>query len=285
MMETLNKILNISVGKLTIGTILWAAAVFVICLLATKALLKLLNRAIDRAPVEPTLRAFVRAAAKVVLLFISVVITLGTLGIPVTSLVALFSVAGVAVSLAIQGALSNLTSGIQLLSVHPFKVGDYIDTGGVSGNVEEIGLVHTRLTTADNKVIFVPNSSVTSSIITNYSANAVRRVDLRIGVSYSSKNEEVKQALLRAAGRIRHVDLPAPPFAAIDSFAESSVQYLLRLWVRTDLYWEEYFKLNEYVWEELQRSGISIPFAQLDVHLIEPGRQDCTAQENTTTSQ
>ena len=223
MAEAINKVLGLSIGQLSVGKILWAVLVFVICLLATKALLKILNRAIERTQIERTLRAFIRAASKAVLLFLSVVITLGTIGIPVTSLVALFSVAGVAASLAIQGALSNLASGIQLLSSRPFKVGDYIDTGGVSGTACEIGLVHTRLVTVDNKVIFVPNSTITSNIITNYSANEVRRIDLRIGASYNDATETVKKALLTAASRIQHVDEPAPPLAAIDSFADSSI--------------------------------------------------------------
>ncbi len=272
-MEAIRDILGLSIGQFTLGKLLWAAAVLALCLAGTKIVLRLLNRALARTGLERTLHTFVRSAVKVLLLFLTVVLVLGVLDIPVTSLVALFSVAGVAISLAIQGALTNLTSGIQLLSTHPFKAGDFVELGGVSGTVTAVGLVHSTLTTPDNKVIFVPNSTVTANTIVNYSANETRRIDLRIGASYAAPTETVKAALLRAAQQVDCVTEPEPPFAAIDSFGDSAIVYLLRLWVRAEAYWPSYYALNERVRAAFAQDGIEIPFGQLDVRLV-PDKPD-----------
>lgn len=179
-MEKLQEILNYAVGSLTIGKILGALITFVICYFAIKLIMRLLGQVLNRFSLDATLKKIIMTAIKLVLYFITVMIVIDALGISATSLVAAFSVIGLAASLAVQDSLSNLASGIMILVSKPFKIGDYVEVDGVSGTVAIIGLIHTRITTLDNKMIFVPNSKIISAKIVNYTAQEKRRVEIEI---------------------------------------------------------------------------------------------------------
>ena len=188
-------------------------------------------------------------------------IVAGSLGIDVSSMIALLSVASLAVTLAVQGALSNLAGGIMLLSTHPFRVGDFVEVGTVSGTVQEIGMTYTTLVTPDQKEIFVPNSEVAAAKIINYTA-----VDLTFTASYDDAAETVKAALLKAADLPQVYKDPAP-FAAVNRYGDSAIEYVLRVWTSAADYWDVYFGIVENVRTRFEEAGISMTYPHLNVHL------------------
>ena len=174
--------------SISLSDVLGALGLLVLCLLAIKVLLRIVERSFDRLHVDHSLRAFVRSGIKLLLYFVTLLIVADSLGIPVTSLIAMLSVVGLAVSLAVQGALTNLAGGVLLLTTKPFAVGDYVEAGGVGGTVGEIGLFYTQLITPDNKVIYTPNGEISSGKIQNYNANPTRRVELTVSATSSGSS-------------------------------------------------------------------------------------------------
>lgn len=267
-MEKLHEILDYTVGAFTVGKILSAVITFVICYFIIKLLLKLTVRLLGRLSIDGTLKKFIKTAVKIILYFITVVIVVDTLGISATSLVAAFSVIGLAASLAVQDSLSNLASGIMLLVTKPFKIGDYVEADDVSGTVAIIGLIHTRITTIDNKMIYVPNSKVISAKIVNYTAQENRRVDIEVSASYDSPISSVRESLLEAVNEIgKFNDTPAKPFAAVLSYDESSIKYIVRAWVKTTDYWDAYFALLEQIKTQFDKNSIEMTYNHLNVHI------------------
>lgn len=268
-MDFFNSLSEIKLGDVSLSSLLSALIVYVICYLAIKLLCRAFENILERSKhIDASLKSFFRSAIKAVLWVIAVIIIAGTLGIPVTSLVAVLSVAGVALSLALQGLLANLFSGITLLATHPFKVGDYVEVGGQSGTVESIGLFYTGLATPDNRVVYAPNGNVTSSQIINYSAEETRRVIISVTASYDCATEAVRRAALDAAaldGRI----LPDPaPFVAIASYGSSAIEYTVRVWCKTADYWDVYFALNENLRTCFEKNGVEMCYDHLNVHLV-----------------
>ena len=180
----------------------------------------------------------------------------------------MLSVAGVALSLALQGLLSNLFSGITLLTTHPFKVGDYVEISGQSGTVKSIGLFYTGLATVDNRMIYAPNGSVTSGQIINYSAEDTRRVIISVTASYDSATEDVRAACLDAIAMIDKALSAPPPFVAIASYGSSSIEYTVRAWCRTEDYWDVYFALNENLRSCFDKHKVEMCYDHLNIHLI-----------------
>ncbi len=268
-MEKLHEILDYSVGTFTVGKILAAVVVFVICYLAMRLLLRLLERVFARVTMDATLQKILKAVIRLVLWFVTAMIVIETLGVSVTSLLAAFSVVGLAASLAVQDSLSNCASGIMLLVTKPFKIGDYVDIDDVSGTVEMIHLIHTRITTIDNKMIYVPNSKITATKIVNYTTQEKRRVDLEISASYDAPVETVRQSLLQSVETVgMFLDSPAPPFAAVLSYDESSICYVVRAWVKTEAYWDARFALTEQIKTDFDRFGIEMTYNHLNVHMV-----------------
>ncbi len=263
------EILDYSVGSFTVGKILAAVIAFVICYIAAKLLTKLVSRLIEKTSVDKTLKRYITAAVKVLLYFVTAVIVVDALGVSVTSLVAAFSVVGLAASLAVQDSLSNLASGIMLLFTKPFKNGDYIEVDGVDGTVKAISLVHTKILTVDNKMIYVPNSKVVAAKIINYTALGQRRVDIEISASYDSPIETVRTALLSAVEASElFTDTPQKPFAAVLSYDESSIKYVVRAWTETKNYWDAYFSLTENIKYEFDKKGVEMTYNHLNVHMV-----------------
>jgi small conductance mechanosensitive channel len=226
-----------------------------------------IRRVLIKRQLEPTLVKFGSNFLYGALVIFVVTAALNNLGIQTTSIIAVLGAAGLAVGLALQSSLSNFAAGIMILIFHPFKVGDFIDGGGVMGTVEELGVFISRLRTPDNKVIFVPNGKLAGDNITNYTRNEMRRMDLVVGVSYSEDVRIVKEVLLQIiAEDDRILKDPAPKVAVLE-LADSSVNFAFRPWVPTDLYWDIYFDTMEKIKLRLDEKGIEIPFPQRDVHI------------------
>ena len=226
-----------------------------------------LMKAMQKGELDVTLRRFIGNLARMLLMLFVIIAAINQLGVQTASLIALLGAAGLAVGLALQGSLSNFAAGVLIVLFRPYKVGDWIEGGGVSGAVEEVQILTTVLKTGDNKRVIVPNSQIMGTTITNYSANDTRRIDLVIGVSYGDDIDKVRkelQALVAADDRI--LDDPAVTIA-VSELADSSVNFVVRPWVKTADYWGVYFDLTEAIKKRFDEVGISIPFPQQDVYI------------------
>ena len=264
--ETLGSVTT-TIAGFTLMQVLFLVLLIVVCVIVRKALMAVAEKAIVRLKVEKSLHGFIRSTLGIVLWFIIILIVADYIGIPVTSLLAVFSLVGLAVSLAIQGTLSNLAGGIMILTAKPFVVGDFVEAGGISGVVSEIGLVYTKVTTVDNKVIFAPNSEISGSKIINYTNQKQRRVDLVVSASYDAPVEKVEQTLagiLEADGRI--LKDPAP-FARVSNYGSSAIEYTVRVWCATENYWDVYFDLMKQVKVAFDKAGIEMTYDHLNVHI------------------
>lgn len=254
---------------ITLPRILATAVLLVICIVFVKLLLKMTGRMLNKGKLEKSLHTFVYSAVKLVLIFVAIMLLAGTLGVDTTSLLAVFSIAGLALSLSIQDALSNLASGIMILTSKPFHVGDFIEVKGRSGTVEEIGLIYTKLSTVDRQILHIPNSQITSNDLSNYSACDQRQVIIPIKVAYSSDIDRVKAALTRAARDERLV--PGKPiFARISGYGDSAMEFSLRVWVKTEDYWNVYFDVLERIKRCFDEDGIKLTFPHLFIHTKDP---------------
>ena len=233
-------------ASLTLQKLVPVILIVVIGLLLVKLLLKLFDRVLERSRLERTMFSFLRAAMRALLYTILVLVAASSLGVDVTSLVAILSVVSLAISLAVQNALSNVVGSVTLLTTHPFHVGDFVEIGSDSGTVEEISVSYTKLATVDGKRIYIPNSDAASARICNYSVEGRRRVDLYIGVSYDAPAEKVREALLAAAQHPKALQDPAP-LVVLNNYQDSSIQYLLMLWTASGDYLDVRFAVNEAV--------------------------------------
>ena len=244
-----------------------AVVLLCVCLIVKRILLRVLDRGLDRGHIEKSFHAFIRSAMNIVLWFVTVAIVAQSLGINATSLIALVSIAGLAISLSVQDSLSNLAGGLTILSTKPFMVGDYVEIGDAAGTVVEIGMVHTKLNTTDNCRLVLPNSTVVSTQVRNYSAEPSRRVDLVVGASYDAPAERVKETLLEVVHAHKKVLQDPEPFARMSKHGDSAVEYTVRVWYETADYWEVYYDLLEQIKTAFDAQGIGIPYPQVEVHL------------------
>ena len=260
---------DIGIGSIKGEDLLQAALVLMVCLVVIKLVMVFFDRNIGRLKIEKTLHSFIRSLLKIALLFVSVLIVADTLGIKITSLVALFSVVGLAVSLAVQGTLSNIAGGIMVLTTKPFSAGDYIEAAGVAGTVREIGMVYTAITTIDNKVIYIPNSDISATNIINYTAQTQRRLNMVFQASYEDDIDQVKQAIFQVLEAQKEIlSQPDPPFVGIEEYRDSSVAYVLRAWCRTQDYWPLFYRLQEEVRRAFDQKGLTMPYDHVNVHIM-----------------
>ncbi|MDD7289058.1 MAG: mechanosensitive ion channel family protein [Clostridiales bacterium] len=248
-------------------TILFALVILAVCLIVKRIMLKILDRGLDRSHVEKSFHAFIRSGLNIVLWFITIMIVAESLGIKATSLLALVSIAGLAVSLSVQDTLANLAGGLTILSTQPFKVGDYVEIGSTGGTVQEIGMVYTKLTTLDNRRIVVPNSTVSDAQVTNYTTEPIRRVDLTVSASYDAPVEKVKAAVQSVAADHEKVLLDPAPFVRLTAYGDSALDYAVRVWCENADYWDVYHDMLEGIKAAFDREGISIPYPQVEVSL------------------
>lgn len=247
--------------------ILAAAVILFVGRYIANFLKSLIKKILEKGKVESTLVSFVSNVTYVAIMVFVVIAALGKLGVQTASFVAIIGAAGLAVGLALQGSLSNFASGVLIVIFKPFKIGDFIEGGGTSGVVEEIGIFTTEMKTGDNKKIIVPNSKLTGDNIVNYSVKPERRVDMVFGVSYKDDLDKVKhviESVLMEDNRI----LKDPAWTiAVSELAESSVNLVVRPWVKNADYWGVFFTTQENLKKRFDAEGISIPFPQQDVHI------------------
>ncbi len=254
---------------LPLDKIITAAVLIVICLVVIKIILFLFDKLVKKVKLDPLICKILRIAVKVLLLFVSLIIVLGSFGISVASLVAALSVVGVAFSLAIQGFLSNVFGGVQIISNQPFHIGDYVDAGGESGVVREVGLFYTKLDTPDKKLIRIPNSVIANSNIINYSSAANRRVDITVTASYDDDVEKVKAVLLHLVEShpkvLKGADID--PVVHVSGYNPNDISYIIRAWSLNDDYWTVYFDIMDSIKPTFDKNGITITYPHVNVHM------------------
>lgn len=235
-------------------------------ILIIRIIMVIVRKALEKSKLEKAAHSLIKSLARVVLWILLALIVASTLGVDVTGVVALASVLTLAVSLALQNALANVIGGFTLLYTHPFSSGDFVEIAGQSGTVEEIGLAYTKLATPDNKMISLPNSSVVAAQIVNYTVTGTRRVDITVSASYEAPTQKVIDALLQAA-TVDNVLLEPAPFAAINRYGESAIEYVVRVWTKTDDYWDVNFTIQQNIKTIFDAQGIAMTYPHLNVHL------------------
>lgn len=247
--------------------LLGAIIVLVVGLKCTSLLSKWIRHSNKLNKLDVSLRSFLASFSKIVMYIVLVITAAMILGIPATSFITILASCGVAVGLALQGSLSNFAGGLMILFFKPFKVGDYIEASGESGTVKEISVVYTELLTPDGKRITIPNGSLTNSVIKNYSAEALRRVDLSFSVSYDSDDETVKGLLTGIINAHPQALKDPAPFVRLSEHGDSALIYTVRVWCKNEDYWTVYFDIVEKAKAAFDENNIAIPFPQMDVHI------------------
>ena len=251
--------------------VLAALAIYFIGAWVIKRIKKLLGNIFERRKTDKAIASFTMSLVSISLTILLIILTVGTLGVNTTSLAAILAAGGMAIGMALSGTVQNFAGGIMLLVFKPFKAGDFIEAQGFSGTVSEVNIVSTKLTTTDNRVIVLPNGSLSSGTINNISQNPIRRLEWKIGVEYGSNIDQTRKVILgilNADARVLHgKDAPDEPNVKLSGLLDSSVEIQARCWVRTDDYWNLLWEINELIYNELPKNGIDFPFPQLDVHL------------------
>lgn len=248
--------------KILIALLIYWIGKFVI-----DSLYKVVQKTLERKSIEKSINTFVLSLIRVVLMLLLIVTIIGVLGINTSSFVALFASAGVAIGMALSGTLQNFAGGVMILLFKPYKVGDFIEAQGASGTVKEIQIFNTILITGDNKTIIIPNGKLSNEMVTNYTKAGTRRVEWIIGISYGDDFDKAKELLTRYIGEDQRILSQPAPTIALNNLADSSVQVLVRAWVKSDDYWNVLFDMNERVYKEFGEHQLSFPFPQMDIHI------------------
>ena len=249
-----------------ISKILFSVVLLVIGILAIRVVMSLVKKALNKSKLEKAAHSLILSLASAVLYVLLGLSVASALGIDVTGIVALASVATLALSLALQNMVSNIIGGFTILYTHPFHSGDYVEIAGQAGTVQEINMTYTKLATPDNKVISIPNSAVVAAQIVNYSCEPTRRVDVNVSASYDAPIQDVLDALVEA-GKVDKVLTEPAPVAFVTAYGESAIQYSLRIWAKNENYWDVYFAANRKVKEIFDQRGIAMTYPHLNVHL------------------
>lgn len=242
-------------------------AVLAIGLFLVHWVMKLLERSEDKLKIEPTLKGFIKNIIRILLYALVITTAVSTMGIPLTSIVTLLASAGVAVSLAMQGVLTNLIGGFILLLFKPIKVGEYVKIGDNEGTVKAIGAFYTEMATFDNRHVNLPNGSLTNTAIVNFSREGTRRLDLIFSVAYESDMDQVYEVLNRVVAEEKALLQKPEPSVNLDKCGDSSLDFSVRVWVNAEDYWPVRFRLLDQGKRALDKAGISIPYPQMDVHM------------------
>lgn len=260
-------------GVLSFGFKLLAAlAIYFVGAWLIRRIKRMLAALFVKRNADPAIASFVQSFATVALTIILVIVVIGTLGIETTSLAALLAAGGMAIGMALSGTVQNFAGGVMILVFKPFKAGDFIETQGVSGTVDEVNITATKIHTPDNKIIILPNGALSNSIINNYSKMQYRRLEWIVGLDYGCDSAKVKSVLrdiLTADDRVQHVaqGAPADPLIELSALGNSSVQFVMRAWVRSEDYWDVNFAVNEAIYNELPLHGVNFPYQQMDIHI------------------
>lgn len=245
-----------------------AALLLLIGLIVKKIVLSILNKGLERSRLDKTIHGFVRSATDILITILIIIIVLSTMGIPMTSIIAVLSTAGLAIGLALQNSLSNVAGGFIILFSHPFKAGDYISAAGVEGTVEEITVINTKITTIDNKAVYIPNGTLAGATVTNYTGEGLRRVDLTFSVSYEDDSQKAVAVIAEVCKNHPKILSDPAPFVRVIALGSSSVDIVSRSWVSSADYWDVYFDLVEQVKAAFDENHITIPYNHINVHSI-----------------
>jgi len=248
--------------------IVGAVLIFVVGRWIAQLLSNLVTKALTKAKLDETLTKFIQNLCYIILLVFVVIAALSCLGIQTASFIAIVGAAGLAVGLALQGSLANFASGVLMLVFKPFKVGDFVEMAGAKGTVKEIQIFNTVLASPDNVRVIIPNAHATGGNILNYSVNGTRRVDLTVGVSYEDDLKKAQQAIEQILVSDDRILKEPAPTVAVSELGNSSVTFVVRPWVKSENYWDVYFDITAKIKHGLDENGISIPYPQLDVHMI-----------------
>ena len=265
MLTKMEEILN-WLSKAAVEKLVPAVVILVAGLLAIRIVMTIIKKLLEKTHLERAAHGLVKSVARVVMYVLLCLILAGSLGIDVTSIVALASVLTLAISLSVQNALANVFGGFTLLYTHPFKSGDYVEVAGKSGTVQEIGMAYTKLATPDNKIISIPNSSVVSGDIVNYTVSGTRRVEVKVRAVYSVPSQKVIDALIQA-GTVDKVLLDPAPMAVIDSYDETVIHYSLRVWTRTEDFWDVYYLINQNVRSIFEAQDIKMAYPHMHIFM------------------
>ena len=264
--QLLEKLLDLSI---TAGKhILAAAVVFFLGRIVVRFLNNLFAKMLSRRKIDVGVQSFLRSAVNILLTVLLVVSVIGALGISTTSFAALLASAGVAIGMALSGNLQNFAGGLIILLFKPYKVGDWIEAQGVQGRVTEIQIFHTILTMVDNKVVYIPNGSMSTAVVINYTRNETRRVEWTIGVDYGEDVERVRAAIRGVVDADARILADPAPFVAVGALADSSVNIVVRVWTRQEDYWAVFHETYQKIYAEFNRQGIAFPFPQQTVHVV-----------------
>lgn len=252
--------------------IVFALGIFIVGRWVVRAIVGVLKRMLIKAKMDDILVDFICAIARTALLLFVIIAALEQLGVDTTSLIALLGAAGLAVGLALQGSLANFAAGVMLIVFRPFKAGDFVEAGGVTGVVEKISIFSTIMRTGDNREVIVPNGGIYGSNITNYSARETRRIDLVFGIGYGDDIRKAREIILAILNQDERILKDPEPVVAVGELGASSVDFVVRPWVATADYWNVRWDLLEKVKLAFDENGVSIPYPQRDVHLYQqPG--------------
>ncbi|MBP9506652.1 MAG: mechanosensitive ion channel [Bacteroides sp.] len=248
------------------GRILSAVIIFVVGRFAISMVKRLINRLLEKRKVEVSVKTFVQSLVNILLTILLIVAVIGKLGVETTSFAALLASAGVAIGMALSGNLQNFAGGLVILLFKPYKVGDFIESQNVSGTVREIQIFHTILSTPDNKVIYIPNGSLSSGVVINYSDQVTRRIEWIFGVEYGEDYDKVAAVINNILDADKRILTDPAPLVAMHALSASSVNVVVRVWVKSEDYWNVYFEINKTVYATFNEQGIGFPFPQLTVH-------------------
>lgn len=229
---------------------------------------KAVRRRFEKQDVDPSLRGFLNSMIGILLKLLLWFAVFGMMGVQMTSFIAILGAAGLAVGMALSGTLQNFAGGVMILIFKPFKVGDYVEAQGHAGVVNEIQIFNTILKSLDNKTIIIPNGGLSTGSMVNFSTEEKRRIDFTFGIAYGDDVDKAREVLMRIIKEDnRIINDPAEPFVAVSELADSSVNFVVRVWSEAANYWGIYFDMTEKVYKEFAKEGINIPFPQMDVHL------------------
>ena len=262
--------LNTLTGNMAFDTIISGVITFLVCCIAIRIVKVVMNRALSRATkLDVPIKNLITKLITTLLWALTIIIVAGAFGINATSLVAVLSVAGLALSLSVQNLLTNFFSGIMLLINKPFKEGEFVELGDKVGTVKNIGFFNTVLNTPDNISITIPNGDLTSAAVKNYSLEQNRRVDLTFSASYDEPTEAVKKAIEDAIAMDSRILADPAPFVRILSYDASSIKYVVRVWAKNADYWDVYFNLNEHVRDAFANNGVKMSYEHINVHMMQ----------------
>ncbi len=255
--------------KLTLWNLVYILVIIVAAMVVSRIVLALVNRALGKSKLDPTLIRIIRNVVKLVVGVVCVLLICETLGVEITSLIALFSVIGLALSLAAQGVLANLAGGITILGARPFRVGDFVEMDGVKGTVKEVALMYTKLDTTDNKLVYLPNKIVSEAKVLNYSKEPTRRIEITFSASYESPIPQVKAAVLESLARNPLTLAEPEPVVGVARYGASAIEYNLWVWCRGEDYWPAFYSVTEGVKQALDAAGLEMTYDHLNVHMLE----------------